>query len=130
MNTKSMLCPGVLALFLLSAPATARDWLDIKEPAELRALYSDKTWRGKGADGIPFVGHYRADGMGVVIRAGARIPRTWEVKGRDQVCVTDTTGTNCYRFQRSKRDGKEIVGQHVTQHWIFQVTVEDGIPQF
>jgi hypothetical protein len=130
MNSKPMLSLTVLALCLPSAPAAAREWVEIRSPAELRALYSDKTWRGKGADGVPFVGHYRADGTGVMIRAGVHTPRTWEVKGPDQACVTDTNGTNCYRFQRHKRDRGDIVGQHVTEHWIFQVTVEDGVPGF
>jgi len=34
------------------------------------------------------LGHYRADGQGVLIwQDNTRVPRTWEVKGIDQVCV-------------------------------------------
>lgn len=123
---------GMLVL-LLSAPAAAqssKDWVDIKNAKELRALYSNKTFKGKGPDGTPFVGHYRSDGKGILITGGQRIPRTWEVKGNDQVCVTDARATNCFRAQRHKKNRNDIVLQHVTAGWISQFTVEDGIPQF
>jgi hypothetical protein len=122
-----------MVVVMLSAPALAqssKDWVDIKNAKELRALYSNKTFRGKGPDGTPFVGHYRSDGKGILIVGGQRTPRTWEVKGNDQVCVTDEKATNCWRAQRHKKNSNEIVLQHVTAGWISQFTVEDGIPQF
>jgi hypothetical protein len=118
--------------FMLSTPAVAQssaDWVDIKDPNELRAIYSNKTFKGKDGRGTPFVGHYRSDGKGVLITEGQRIPRTWEVKG-DQVCVTATNATNCFTLQRHKKNRNEIVAQHVKDRWIAQYTVEDGIPQF
>lgn len=131
MKGKHMLALIGFALWGLSTAAMADgDWVDIKNPKELRSLYSGKTLKGKGGDGVPFIGHYRADGTGIMIRAGQRIPRTWEVKGKDQVCVTDPSGVNCFRFRRHARDRAQIVGHHVSQHWIFQATVEDGVPQF
>ena len=131
MKRKHLLWLTGAAMSMLSAgAAVAGDWVDIKNPKELRAIYSDKTFKGKGGDGVPFIGHYRADGTGVIIRAGQRVARTWKVKGKDQVCVTDQSGTNCFRLRRHSRDRAEIVGQHVTQNWIFQARVEDGVPQF
>lgn len=123
-----------MVVLLLSAPAMAqssKDWVDVKNANELRALYSDKTFKGKGPTGAPFVGHYRSDGKGILITGGGqRIPRTWEVKGNDQVCVTDATATNCFRVQRNRKNKNDIVLQHVTLGWSSQATVEDGIPQF
>lgn len=122
---------GALAA-VLSAPAMAQSseaWVDVKDPAELRAIYSNKTLRGKGGDGSPIVGHYRADGKGVLITGGQRIPRTWEVKG-SEVCVTDATATNCFQVQRHKLNRNDIIVQHVKDRWIAQLTIEDGIPQF
>lgn len=130
MKSKRALYLCSLALCLMSAPAAAGDWVAVSSPKELRSIYSDKTFKGKGGDGVPFVSHYRADGAGIMIRQGQRTSRTWKVQGKDQVCITDPQGTNCFRLQRHKRDRAEIVGQHVSQHWIFQATVEEGVPQF
>lgn len=121
---------------LLSASAVAqgsKDWVDIKDPKELRAIYSDKTFRGKGPYDTTFVAHYRSDGKGIMVNyKDQRIPRTWEVKGKDQICITDTDAktTNCFRLKRNKMNRNEIIAQHVTGRWINQFTVEDGIPQF
>lgn len=117
---------------MLSAPAmpqSSKDWVDIKDPKELRAIYSNKTFRGK-AYGQPFVAHYGSDGKGILIAGELRTPRTWEVKGNDQVCVKDAMATNCFRFQRNKTNHNEIIGTEVKDRWLLQFTVEDGIPQF
>lgn len=130
--------PGILVLaasLAASLPATAalaqsaKDWVDVKDPAELRAIYANKTLRGKGGDGSPVVGHYRADGKGLLIVGGQRIPRSWEVKG-SEVCVTDAKATNCFQLQRHKLNRNDIIVQHVKDRWIAQLTIEDGVPQF
>jgi len=117
---------------MLSAPAmpqSSKNWVDIKDPKELRAIYSNKTFRGK-AFGEPFVAHYRSDGKGILISGELRTPRTWEVKGKDQVCVTDAMATNCFKFQRNKTNRNEIVATQVKDRFLLQFTVEDGIPEF
>ena len=124
---------GVL-FFMLSGPVASQDWVDIKNPKELRALYSNKTFRSTFA-GVPVVEHYRADGKGILISGELRIPCTWEVKGNDQVCVTDEKGTtNCYQFQRHKRIRDEYVRTRLktSQLGAFMtiLKVEDGIPEF
>jgi len=119
---------------MLSTPAmpqSSKDWVDIKDPKELRAIYSNKTFKGKlPMDGTPFVAHYRSDGKGIMIAKEQRFPRTWEVKGNDQVCVTDAMATNCFQFQRNKKNRNEIVATQVKDRWLLQFTVEDGIPKF
>ena len=118
------------AVAFTATAQSSKDWVDIKDPKELNALYSNKTFRGKGGDGSPFVGHYRADGKGLLIlHNGERVPRTWEVK-EDQVCVTDAKATNCFQLQRNTKNRNEIVAKHVRDRWVAQFTVEDGIPQF
>jgi len=120
-------------VFMLSAPAipqSSKDWVDIEDPKELRALYSNKTFRGKGRDGSSFVAHYSADGRGIIIEGNKKTLRTWAIKGKDQVCETDDSGTNCFTFQRHRKNRNEIVAQHVPRRWVFQVTVEEGIPKF
>lgn len=119
-------------LGLLAGPASAqssKDWVDVKDPKELRALYSDKTLRGT-MGGAPFVGHYSADGRGVLLFRDKRSPRTWAVNGKSQLCVTQESGTDCFTLQRHRKNRNEIVGQHVGQGWLFYATVEDGTPDF
>lgn len=116
---------------MLSTPAmtqSSKDWVDIKDPKELRALYSNKTFKGND-----WVAHFRADGKGILIAMGGKpIPRTWEVKGNDQVCITSTEVgvTNCFRFQRHRKNRNEVMQTNVKDGIIHIITVEDGIPQF
>lgn len=124
------------ALLCLSVPQVAaqssKDWADIKGSKELRALFSDKTHRGKSPDGTPYVAHFSSDGRGLLVWVGQQYPRTWEVKGKE-VCITAATGpasgTTCRTYHRSKKNRNEIVAR-TREGWINQFTVEDGIPQF
>jgi hypothetical protein len=120
---------GVL-FFMLSMPVASQDWVDIKNPKELRALYSNKTFRYT-LGGVPIVEHYRADGKGIVISGELRIPQTWEVKGNDQVCTSDARkGTDCCRFQRNKKNRDEYVRRCTYGNVMNILKVEDGIPEF
>jgi len=121
------------ALIASSAPAatqSAGEWIEIKDPAELRALYSNKTFRGEGiTTSFSFVGHYSADGRGVMIFGGNTMPRTWVVSG-DQVCVTSTTATDCWIFWRHRNNRNEIKSKRLKDGWTWKGKVEDGIPKF
>ena len=115
---------------MLSAPAFAQssgDWVDIKDPNELRDLYSNKTFRGNG-----WVGHYRADGKGILlVQGGNPQPRIWEVKGNDLVCATaGSAPAACYRYQRNSKKPNEFVAISVLSGARLNFTVEDGIPKF
>jgi len=117
-------------LFMLSGPAASQDWVDIKNPKELRALYSNKTFRSTFA-GVPVVEHYRADGKGISISGDHRRLKTWEIKGNDQVCTSDAwKGTDCCRFQRNKKYPDEYVRRCTYDGVMTILKVEDGIPEF
>jgi len=129
MTSRVVLLTGLL-ICMLPGPSIAqstKDWVDIKDPKELRALYSNKTFRGNG-----WVGHYRADGKAmVIIAAGKPDARTWEIKGKDQVCVTQGDGVvNCLRFQRNRKKPNEVILTNQRTGMTLNVTVEDGIPKF
>jgi len=118
------------ALGAAAGLAQAADWVDIKDPNELRALYSNKTHRSRA-----FVGYYRADGKGVLVNkeSEARLPRTWKVEGNDQVCAGPAGEEPvCYRYQRSTKSPTEILatGERRGQRVMLWFTVEDGIPKF
>ena len=128
---------GILAgalLNLAASPAFAqssKDWVDVNDPNELRALYSNKTFRGNDR-GNDFVGHFRADGRGIlIVRGGKPARRLWEVKGNDQMCVTPEIGApRCFRYQRNSKNPNQVVATNVTDGVKINFTVEDGIPQF
>ena len=124
---------GIL-FFMLSGPVASQDWVDIKNPKDLGALFSNKTFRSTAA-GVPVVEHYRADGKGILISGEMRTPQTWEVKGKDQVCVSPSVtgkGIDCCRFQHNKKNRDEYVKRCQNQDVSYMVTfkVADGIPEF
>ena len=118
---------GMLSTAVLAAGS--RDWIAIKSPHDLRAIYSNTTLTGKGPYGNIFVAYYKADGTGVLIAHNQRIPRTWAVKG-DEVCITDAVATNCFRLQRNRRHHDEIVARQTPDHWAVFFTVKAGVPKF
>lgn len=109
---------------------SALGWIEIREPEELRAIYSNTTIKGEvfrpdSTRGTPIVGHFRSDGTGILIMGDQRLPRTWEVRGNDLVCVTDARATNCYRYARSESNRSEILGRHVSSGVTVRFTVEE-----
>jgi hypothetical protein len=122
-----VLVTGVL-VFVLNSPAASQDWVDIKSSKELRALHSNNTFK-RTFMGVPVVEHYRTDGKGILISADLRMPCTWEVKGNDQVCISDERGNFCWKYQHSKKNPEEYVRRN--PEGLMQVLkVEEGIPDF
>ena len=117
-----------------SAQAPASDWQKVEDPNELRALYANKTHRQRGYSGEAWVTHYRADGKALFVQGERRIPRTWEVRGKDQVCWRDDVqGESCVRVQRNRQNPSEILTQQTGATFALvagMVRIEDGIPKF
>ncbi len=130
---KTLAAAAVLALFIGSG-AMASDWQKVEDAKELRALYANKTHRQKSYSGEAWVTHYRGDGKALFVLGERRIPRTWEVKGNDQVCwKDDIQGESCVRVERNKRNPNEIMVQQAGSNFALtggMVRIEDGIPQF
>jgi len=121
----------LIALAVAAGPAMASDWQDIKDPQVLKSLYSNKTFKGKDWMDRPWVGHYRADGRGVMVtHDGSRIPRTWAVEGADRVCVESQFPRVCFRFQHDKARTGVYRSINVANDMTTIFMVEDGIPQF
>lgn len=121
------------ALLLCAPPAAAEDaehWVDIEDPAELHALHSNKTFRGTDDKDRPWVGHYRSDGRGVVLFEGGRYRRSWEVNGKDHVCINTQFDRRCFRFQRHASKAATYRQINVATDQADEFTVEDGIPKF
>jgi hypothetical protein len=116
-------------VFILSSSAASQQWVDIKNPEELRALHSNKTFRWQQKE-APIVEHYRADGKALFVYGERRSLFTWEMKGNDQVCVTSERGTDCWQYQHSKKNPDEYVKRNPSSAHMVIFKVEDGIPQF
>jgi hypothetical protein len=126
---------GATALVLASTGiATASDWKNVEDPNELRALYANKTHHQRSYSGEAWVTHYRADGKALFVLGERRIPRTWEVRGKDQVCWRDDIqGQSCVRVQRNRQNANEIMTQSADGGFALvggMVRIEDGIPKF
>jgi hypothetical protein len=130
---KTLAVAATLALFGATG-AVASDWQKVEDPKELRALYANKTHRQKSYSGEAWVTHYRADGKALFVLGERRIPRTWEVKGSDQVCWRDDIqGESCVRVQRNRQNPNEIMTQSAGGGFALtggMVKIEDGIPKF
>ena len=128
MRWRNIVFMTVVMVFLLSSPAASQNWVDVKDPKELRALHSNKTFK-RAYGGVPIVEHYRADGKGIWISGEQREPFTWEVKG-DQVCVLYPNLTHNWQLQRNKKNPDEYVRRDAKMPLMQVIKVEDGIPEF
>jgi hypothetical protein len=126
---------AIAALFAVtSTQALGSEWQKVEDPKELRALYANKTHRQLSYSREATVTHYRADGKALFVLGERRIPRTWEVKGNDQVCWRDDIqGESCVRVQRNRQNPNEIMTQSAGGGFALSggmVKIEDGIPKF
>ena len=128
MRWRNVVFMTVVLVFILTSPAASQPWIDVKDPKDLRALHSNKTFRGTFWD-KPFVEHYRADGKGIRISGEQREPFTWEVKG-DQVCVLYPNLTHNWQLQRNKKNPDEYVRRDANMPVMQVIKVENGIPHF
>lgn len=126
------LVAGAAACLATVALAQASDWQAVDDPDELRALYSNKTYRFNYSEvNKPAALHYRADGKGILVLMGRQYPRTWEIMGRDQVCTNDEIrGRLCYRVLRNTKNPAEILVNPTNGGMGSFMMMEDGIPQF
>ncbi len=128
MTSKNIAIMTGVLFFMLSGAVASQDWVDIKNPKELRALHSNKTFRSMYG-GVPMVEHFRADGKGIRVCGELRESFTWEIKG-DQVCVPYPDYLHCWQFQHSKKHPGEYVRRDPKVGATQMIKVEDGIPEF
>jgi len=120
------------AFALMCAGAAASEWKKVDDPSELRALYSNKTYRFTHSEvNKPALLHYRADGKGLLVLDGRRYPRTWELEGRDQVCIRDEIrGRLCYNVLRNASDPAEVLVNPTNGGMGSFMIMEAGVPDF
>lgn len=136
MRIGNALKSGLLAAALVSGCTTvedSKDWVDIKNANELRAIYSNKTIKGHipWFDLFqPYVLHSKADGTGTIHIGSKQIPMTWAINGTDQVCLKWAGASPCLNYQRHKtRAGVYRSYNPSTRRYGNDMTVTDGLQQ-
>jgi len=81
--------------------AQASEWIPITGKETLCKYMSGMNAQRLLPNGSLSKGEYFLDGTGTLSAWGASIPRTWTVKGNDQVCITAERVTTCYKFERN-----------------------------
>ena len=90
-------------LVLLASNASSAndsDWQAMVGSETLHDFIAGLKAERKLPNGTISRGEYFADGTGVLYSWGATIPRTWSIKGEDQLCITAGLETNCYLIDR------------------------------
>lgn len=115
-------------LFVLSTAALAQssEWVSITGAETLRKFMSGTKVERKLPSGDLSRGEYHPDGTGTLYSWGASIPRTWEVKGDEQVCITVERVTRCYQFERNSADLDLYRARDVTSDEWVEFRVTDG----
>lgn len=97
---QAILLSGLLALSAATV-AQGNAWMPVTGTETLRNFMSDRTAERTLPGGEVSRGEYRPDGTGTLYAWGASIPRTWSVKGDDQICITAESVTQCYTLERN-----------------------------
>jgi len=100
-NRLTILLLSSLLLAGITLNAHANEWIPVTGADELKEFMSGLKAERTLAGGEISRGEYFPDGTGVLSAWGADIPRTWEVKGDDQICVSVRGETLCYFLERN-----------------------------
>lgn len=138
-HEKSLLFRALLmCLFaVMTGPTYAANWVDLSGAETLREFVSGARAEIYLKSGVTASGEYFADGTAKIDAWGETFPRTWEVRGDDQVCYISTTETNCYTYEQNQDEPGEYRARHVEtgELIMFQVSgtdprivTRDGVP--
>lgn len=115
------------ALSAAAQPPAAQsgDWTPVTGADELRDFISDKTLEWEEPGRARSRGEYRPDGTGTLHAWGASTPRTWEVKGEDQICITARDVTQCYQLERNTTDPTRYRARDLATGRVTEIRVTD-----
>jgi hypothetical protein len=106
--------------------AQADEWVPVTRSETLSNFMSGLKAERRLPNGEVSRGEYNQDGTGTVSGWGATIPRTWKVKGEDQICVTAERVTNCYRIERNRANPNLYRSRDVATGTVVDFQVTDG----
>ncbi len=106
-------CLGCLLACLSVGPAYADDWAKLSGAETLQEFVSGARAAILLKPGVIAIGEYYADGTAKIEAWGETFPRTWEVRGDDQVCYSSETETDCYTYEQNLAVPGEYRSRHV-----------------
>jgi hypothetical protein len=98
--SKRLLLSGV---FIVSTAVIvqANEWIPVTGAETLKEFMSGIKVERTLAGGEISRGEYFSDGTGTLFSWSAQIPRTWEVKGDNQICISAERSVNCFQFEHN-----------------------------
>lgn len=112
--------------FPFPAFSQSTPWEPVAGVDTLRDLMSGIEAERKLPDGQISRGEYHPDGTGILHAWGASIPRTWSVKGKDQVCITAERETQCYQFELNSKDPALYRARNLENDEITEFRITEG----
>jgi|LKGT01.1.fsa_nt_gi hypothetical protein len=91
----------------------ADEWERIVGERELEAFVSGATAEITIKPGVIATGEYYPDGTAKIEAWNEVFPRTWEIRGADQVCYSSETDTNCFFLERNRSNPEEFRSRNV-----------------
>ena len=118
---------SVLLSMSTISPALCNEWIPVRGAETLKNYMSSLKVKRTLPNGEISRGEYFPDGTGTLYAWGAQIPRTWEIKGDDQVCVTARGETICYQLERNSDNPNLYRAHDVATGRVAEFEVSEGI---
>ena len=115
-----------LAVTLFCSNVHAQNWEAVDDSQTLKSLFSDAVIVTTLKDGVKAEARYNRDGTGELRAWGDTFPRTWEVRGKDQVCIGISNDTICYKVERNADTQRQYRAKDLSTGEIFELTIESG----
>jgi hypothetical protein len=119
----------LLIAFATAGHAYADNWVEFSGAEVLQEFVSEATAEIELRPGVIATGEYYEDGTARIEAWGEIFPRTWEVRGDDQVCYSSTTETNCYTFEQNLDVPGEYRATHIETGESFSFRVSGTDPR-
>jgi hypothetical protein len=118
LNTKFIMMSEIVFVlmvqtFVMTCPAYADNWKDFSGAEKLQKFVAGVSAEIELKKGVVAIGKYYEDGTAEIKAWDEIFPRTWEVRGDDQVCYSSETETNCYSFEQNLDLPNEYRARHV-----------------
>ena len=119
---------AALSIMLFMIPKSFADegWVPVTGAETLRDFISGLQAERTLPNGEISRGEYRADGTGTLRSWGATIPRTWAIKGNDQICITERLQTLCYTFEKNSAEPGLYRGRDLTTGKLTEFRIIDS----
>ena len=118
---------SILLAFATSSLVYASDWQAVSGADTLQNYMSGATVERTLPNGDISKGEYFADGTGAVYEYGGSFPRTWQIKGQDQICIATSKDQVCFTLERNTHDASLYRGRNVLTDQYFEFYASEGM---